>query len=54
MPFEDSTQNPHTSNDTTTITTQPPAAEVEPPYSIFDGRQKALIVLTVSTAATCK
>lgn len=26
----------------------------EPPYSIFDERQKWLIILIVSTAATCK
>jgi hypothetical protein len=26
----------------------------EPPYSIFDKRQKWLIIIIVSTAATCK
>ena len=33
-----------------------PAAQkpIEEPYSIFDRRQKALIVLVVSTAATCE
>jgi len=31
----------------------PPVSSTEP-YSIFDKRQKALIVLIVSTAATCK
>lgn len=40
------------------ITTPPATAEVTPqdeePYSVFDNRQKALIVLLVSTAATCE
>jgi hypothetical protein len=30
------------------------APATEQPYSIFDKRQKALIVVLVSTAATCK
>lgn len=30
------------------------APSSEEPYSIFDKRQKALIVLIVSTAATCE
>ena len=41
-----------------TVTIKPPekpeTATVEPPFSIFDRRQKWLIVTIVSTAATCK
>lgn len=33
---------------------QLPVVTAEPPYSIFDKRQKWLIVIIVSTAATCK
>lgn len=32
----------------------PSATDATEPYSIFDGRQRALIVVIVSTAATCK
>ena len=31
-----------------------PSASVDVPYSIFDKRQKVMIVFIVSTAATCK
>jgi hypothetical protein len=34
--------------------TPPPATEPTEPYSIFDSRQRALIVVIVSTAATCE
>ena len=33
---------------------QPEAAPIEAPFSIFDRRQKWLIVTIVSTAATCE
>ena len=32
----------------------PPQPTSEEPYSIFDKRQKALIILIISTAATCE
>lgn len=39
-----------------TVLDTPPISSPAPkePYSIFDKRQKALIVLIVSTAATCE
>lgn len=48
MPAVDQTE------ETTSSPSAPPAAPEEEPYSIFDRRQKAVIVLIVSTAATCK
>lgn len=57
MPSEDGTKSAElddTSN--TTATTEVPlrAATPEPPYSIFDKRQKWLIIIVASTAATCE
>lgn len=46
MPAVDQTE------ETTSSPSAPPAAPEEEPYSIFDRRQKAVIVLIVSTAAT--
>lgn len=49
------TISPHPNRGTpvhTAVLTAP--QPVEEAYSIFDKRQKALIVLVVSTAATCK
>jgi hypothetical protein len=34
--------------------TPPSSAATDEPYSIFDKRQKGLIILIVSTAATCE
>jgi hypothetical protein len=39
---------------THTPTTTPTVATPDPPYSIFDKRQKWLIIIIVSTAATCE
>jgi len=39
-------------SESSTMPQAPPAPER--PYSIFDSREKALIVLLVSIAATCK
>jgi hypothetical protein len=43
-------------NDDVTATTMksPESNTPEPPYSIFDKRQKWLIIIIVSTAATCR
>ncbi|KAH8812155.1 major facilitator superfamily domain-containing protein [Xylogone sp. PMI_703] len=54
MPSVESTE-PVQSDSTTSTTTavrSPTAPAPEPPYSIFDKRQKALIITIVSTAAT--
>ncbi|KAJ2958119.1 hypothetical protein NQZ79_g6227 [Umbelopsis isabellina] len=44
--------SPESNTATTTTITQPRADALEPPYSIFDRRQKWFIVMMVSTAAT--
>jgi len=51
MPTEATKDQPL--NDTPISTSSIPALP-EPPYSIFDRRQKWLIVALVSTAATCE
>lgn len=48
MPSEDGTKSVEL-DDTSNTTAIP-----EPPYSIFDKRQKWLIIIIASTAATCE
>lgn len=42
------------SPDGTSAATLPPPEAAEQPYSIFDKRQKALVVVIISIAATCE
>lgn len=49
MPSEDGTKKSVELDDTSNTTAIP-----EPPYSIFDKRQKWLIIIIASTAANCE
>jgi hypothetical protein len=48
------TAEPKQPSSVNALTTSEPAFAPEEPHSIFDKRQKRLILVIVSTAATCK